>query len=61
MYRRVAEQDKELRDEFTAMKSRLADYHCETLEDLEAAGEEQKRQTEDLRKQAAEAEEEEEV
>ena len=55
MYRRVAEQDKELREEFTAMKSRLADYHCETLEALEIMGEEQKRQTEDLRKQAAEA------
>ena len=56
MYRRVAEQDKELRDEFTAMKSRLADYHCETLEALEGLLEEQKQQEEELRIQNDEAE-----
>ena len=57
MYRRVAEQDKELREEAAAMKSKLAEHHCETLEDLEVMGEEQKRQTEDLKIQTAEAEE----
>lgn len=35
MYRRVAEEDKKLREEMADVRSRLADYKCEKIEELE--------------------------
>ena len=36
MYRRVAEEDRKLRGEIADIKSRLSDYHCDSIEELEA-------------------------
>lgn len=36
MYRRVAEEDRKLRGEIADIKSRLSDYQCDSIEELEA-------------------------
>lgn len=56
MYRRVAEQDKELREEAAAMKSKLAEYHCNHIEELEEMLQSHNQKVEELENKAEVAE-----
>lgn len=56
MYRRIAEKDKALKWEAADMKSRLSDYQCETLSELEEVEIHQKEVVSQLKSMVEEAE-----
>ena len=48
MYHRVAEEDRKLRGEIADIKSRLSDYHCDTIEALEEISRSEEAQLKEL-------------
>ena len=56
LYERVADEDKKLKIEIQDIRSRLNDYKCETIEELEEKTAEQEQKLEEIRQRAGEAE-----